>query len=124
MYEHFKTFTLEKLIHFYEKRGNALMYAKSILEKDCSYVSRERDQKRTIITLLEETSPHMKSAKQHYDENKYNLAKEELRIVLRRLWRVNNEITSFPYRDACPVEEIIIREYAKINDLFQYILSG
>lgn len=123
MYENFRTFSLEKLIRFYEQRGKAFMQAKDILEKDRSYIGKEYEQKIIIIDLLEETAPHMKSAKKYYDEEKNNLSKDEIQIVFRRLRRVKEEIKSFPYRPACLVEEIIIQESAKINDLFQYVVS-
>ena len=121
--KNFGTLTLEEITKYYDSTFKALARAKDIVENDGRIVGNELDNKKRLITLLEDTYPQIRSAKMYYDKGAFGYMKAELTVVHYRLQRIKELCASFPYRQNCDVEKVIIQERRRINALYAFVIN-
>lgn len=120
-YENFKRITLQDIITYYNPTFKSLIRAKDLLGMDYRISGSELEQKKTLVSLLEDTYTPMCSAKTYYDKGTIGCTKSELDLVFWRLRRIKEMCGKFPYRKDCEVEKIIRKERRRISDLYTFV---
>ncbi len=120
-YENFKNIALQDIITYYDPTFKALIRAKDLLGVDYRISGSELEQKKILVSLLEDTYTPMCSAKTYYGKGAIGCTKSELDLVYWRLRRIKDMCRQFPYRKDCEVEKIILKERCRISDLYTFI---